>query len=294
MLIEVLNGAYAFQQACRNRASCAWFRGHAQSDWALNSSLHRYVDSCKRQVARGVVSIKERRYLLRQQYKAEYRLFERETWRLLTTDERDRWGMVFAMQHHGFPTRLLDWTESFAIALFFAHRERTRKTRKPIAVWALDPQALNQFALNRHGLVTLDSDDEPSEVPVGPWHPRNLQTDDMVLPSIAVAPRFTNARISAQRGAFTMMGDDFRRLDKQFKGQLVKGEYLIKLALGPETFDEVEAFLSLVGLTQFAMFPDLDNLSKQRKIERNAEISLAKLQRPDLFKKRKRKRRQKM
>lgn len=46
-------------------------------------------------------------------------------------------------QHHGIPTRLLDWSLSPWVAAFFAVRaSRMEKFRRPIRVWALDTNAL--------------------------------------------------------------------------------------------------------------------------------------------------------
>jgi FRG domain len=58
----------------------------------------------------------------------------------------DDWDYLFAMRHHGVPTRLLDWTESLGVALYFAVKSDTGTATKRPCIWVLNPYSLNQKA----------------------------------------------------------------------------------------------------------------------------------------------------
>jgi hypothetical protein len=242
--------------------STAWYRGHRNAAFRLEATLHRYVSRLQSGL-KSPLNDGDRLRHLRQEYKSIYRTFKRDAWPMLDAASRSEWGIIFTMQHYGLPTRLLDWTENFACAVFFAQKDRI--SGEDAVVWVLDPQALNKLAIQRDGQLALDDDTSDGDVSRA-WHPKWTADDGQQLPSVAVAPLFTNMRMTAQRSAFVLSGDSGQPLDKEFPSLAAEGK-LVKLTLPHETFDHAGEFLAAAGVDAFTFYPDLFGLALRHEAE---------------------------
>jgi hypothetical protein len=263
-LAEIQKEVAELQARIRQRGSRAWFRGHSDARWVLKSRLHRHVEELIQ--ASGGELEGEKAAFRRDEEKSLYWRFRARAWALLGPEQRSNWGLIFAMQHYGVPTRLLDWTESFACALFFA--QQGRGPSDDAAIYVLDAMGLNEVAVDRSGILAL-GDERPGVFDVTRWHPSIFRAVDDEVPTIAVAPELANPRMLAQQATFTLSGDTFTPLEDQFGGELVKRGFLRKLVVPAETFDAAESFLDLAGAGYFAYFPDLDGLARDFEAERD-------------------------
>jgi hypothetical protein len=152
------------------------------------------------------------------------------------------------MQHHGAPTRLLDFSWSPYVAAFFALEAATKDS----AVWAVNSGDMKSYAF-------------------GPYtgeNPRPL-TPSEVLASIGAhgpdavvfgEPYFKNHRLIAQSGTFAWPQDITRPLD-QILG-LCPNRMTKIVFRGKEVRREGLKELLRMNITNATLFPDLDGLAK--------------------------------
>lgn len=205
------------------------FRGHSCANWKLLPTLARMQSHP------------------RFHKNKEKRLFWdfRMVGGLLLPRDASDWTILYYMQHHGVPTRLLDWTINFATALFFA---LSGNPESP-TVWILDPYALNEQSLGSRTISNLNVSFKTDYV----IFMENGLNPEMPM---AVSGDSTIERMRSQGGAFTIHGDLSKSLEELCPTSVSKH------VLPVEAISEAWSFLSLAGTNEFQIFPDLDGLAK--------------------------------
>ena len=191
--------------------------------------------------------------------------------RLLDKPPKNEWEWLFIARHHGFMSRLLDWSESPLVALYFALRE---KDEPPVdcILWALDPYQLNHFALNESKQASTKK--RVASIPVA-GHPSTkkyllpgaeededlLRKPDDWLPKYPVAiraPQLT-PRSVAQRGVFTIHGHEKIALESMDEIIGSKGApALQKLVVPSGARRNFLRDFHALGITESVLFPDLE------------------------------------
>jgi hypothetical protein len=262
----ILQQIQAFQENAQKLGYPLWYRGHRRAEWPLKTTLHRRVEENLRAVG-TVVPEGEQVEMLRDVYKSLYRKYKARAWHLLSSRELSDWGIVFSMQHHGIPTRLLDWTESFACALYFAHDER--EPSDDAAIFILSPEELNEVNFGSRGQVALGEDITGSaNLELSSYHPGYVSFT-RPLHTIAVFPVLSNPRMVAKQSTFTLVGDPFQSLDERYS------QCILKIVLPADTYYDSKHFLRLVGTSHFKYFPDLQGLKRELMSQLDGELEIA-------------------
>ena len=226
-----------------------WFRGVGKDNYQLSPSLYRHpsktVFDDLQQLERGMLTA--------------FRHRSPPFVRGLPNDELE---LLFLMQHHGIPTRLLDWTENPFVALFFA-LEAVRNKSFPdtdAAVWILNPTALNKVSLSsfsHEGILSADDDLMRGYRPMK--ETRTVASDPVALYGV-----HNSQRIVAQRGVFVLFGKNTRPLetiDRVCNEDGILTKVTVPNACRRTIFNQ----LFSMGITDSVLFPDLDGLAVEIK-----------------------------
>ncbi len=176
---------------------------------------------------------------------------------------------LFLMQHHGVPTRLLDWSENILVASFFAVETKYDKDGE---LWTLLPWKLNE-SHGYYGLPIINKDPTLQFLSHEIFHnnPNKLKEKYGLseIPKIPMAllPPLMHPRMNVQQSCFTIHP---RPLENFSITDIIQdNNYLMRYIIPKELKKPIKSSLQYLGITYRSLFPELDGLAKSLKYDLN-------------------------
>jgi len=215
------------------KGGTSWYRGQGSIGWKLTPSALRLPTLDERTRALGLLA-DFKRY-------GEVRIPNAPA-----PTEELKWAQL--AQHYGLPTRLLDWTKSSAMALYFACCEDIDEDG---AVFVLDPIDLN-LKVDAKNPRVFDANAD-SQLINNYFKLGGKRIADGTM-SVAINPVWNSERIMRQNGVFTLHGSrDFCLTSRQVSR-------LRCLRICKEQKQALLADLEQCGVNEMALFPELEHL----------------------------------
>jgi FRG domain len=164
------------------------------------------------------------------------------------------------MQHHGAPTRLLDWSHSVYVAAYFAMAETSMRDSRPSVVWALNWAWLErdcQHAADFRAMWESDRnwEDKSNFDRLLKWKPAVLKVN---------AFRHSE-RLAIQQGTFLMSTDVSKtweeNLLESFPATSTK-PFVKKIVIDPGARNSILVGLNRMNVHHGTLFPGLDGFSR--------------------------------
>ena len=257
------------------------YRGVGDSRWPMLTSLDRLGGVSPPHTKCGLEEHVLRNFI---RYSRPY----------VSPDMRNGWELLASAQHHGVPTRLLDWSYSPFVAAHFAtlgrrdaegegrpDRVADRETRDHGAlpaedgaaqgeepgrrattrvIWRLDWHRVHRaFALPPLAMLAADLADLHGDDEFTPW---SLMHGRARIEPFACLfePPTLDARIAAQSAVFTLCSDTSRAFDA-FLAEHGLLDALTRYVIPAEDVERVRDQLDLVTIDERRLFPDLDGVA---------------------------------
>jgi hypothetical protein len=231
--VESLAGYFDVISASIAARDKFWFRGHSDVGWSLAPSALRYKRHDERERALRLIS----------EFK---RIAEIKLPRLPGLEEEFKWAQQ--AQHYGVPTRLLDWTESATVALYFACLNATVDG----IVFILNPVDLNRMSFPQKPRI-LDAGLDASIIKM--YMKLDVKRRNRGPKTVAVNPVLNSERLMLQKGVFTLHGSRFE-LDRD------QAPSLVGLPILRESKAQLLIELERVGVDEMSIFPELEHSCK--------------------------------
>jgi hypothetical protein len=171
------------------------------------------------------------------------------------------WELLVTAQHHGLPTRLLDWSYSPLVAAHFATCRATRG--EDCVIWRLDWQRVHRafgFPPLALSLADLERILGEGDAPLTPWALFEGKRREPF--ACMIDPPSLDRRIMVQSATFTVCSET-RTSFECFLERHGLLDALTRFVLPADAVPYVRDQLDLVGMDERRLFPDLDGVAAE-------------------------------
>jgi len=251
-------------------AKVAWFRGHAEKSWALRPRVYRTdAYDYRREVEMNMVCRR-----MAGAFPGAPPRHNIAAW-------------LCFMQHHGLPTRLLDWTEVPLAGLYFAIEQWSEyketghwKDFNP-CIWMLNPHALNWISVGSSIIPGTGEDERAGNdrdgwtirfgwaniLPAfGDWILNEKNEQVKFSTPMAITPDYLHPRMQVQRSRFTAHSTP-ESLHERFLTDEKEKQYLYgflhRIDIAKSEAAQIQAELYRLGVSRSVLFPDIEGLSRE-------------------------------
>ncbi|MDK9763256.1 FRG domain-containing protein [Vibrio sp. D420a] len=224
------------------------YRGQSDSSWSLESSLYRSINDAKatrRLGGKASKSMNERRHeeIMLERFKSCAHLYLSHL-----PKNHDDLSWLSLMQHHGAPTRLLDFSFSPYIALYFALESGS------------EDAAI--YCLNHHSLKVIDDQhfgESRKDIYSQLMHGEENSSEICLF---AFEPEFSNQRLIAQQGLFVATNYVTYSHEEALREYNMGDRDAYKLIIGSQLRYEGLRMLHQMNITSGTIYPGLDGFCK--------------------------------
>lgn len=218
------------------------YRGQSNSEWKLETSFDRMYGASDKKVSRIAYEIS----LLKR--------FQREShhYGITNIDFLNIPEWLTLMQHYGAPTRLLDWTHSFWVGLFFAIIDVAKSDAKEnfCALWVADwrkidrnvPKSVAEIYKRDHNLLDIND-----------FNRVNKETGIVKLNSFK-----QNARQIIQQGTFLFP----LNIQKTFEDNWDYDSVLNKIIIPSRLKGSIIKLLYRMNISYATLYPGIEGFSR--------------------------------
>jgi hypothetical protein len=234
------------------------YRGHANAAWPLQSSLERIIGS--KWSAEEARRFEELSLI---QFQSKFHLYDREN---VKPESKLAWLSI--MQHYGVPTRLLDFTESPYVALYFALEAYSPQSCADFAILALDYSTIMERSI---AYIKL-KDGAFAETRTSVYEKQDEifeKVVDRFAYDIAwvAEPKQLNARLDRQAGSFLLSGNRSLRIQEVLDSELYANVEMYKFSISRELYTGIFALLRKMNITSKSLYGDLDGLARSIRMQ---------------------------